>query len=678
MFAATFTADPIADVVSFLLEQLELPVHTTVAQYNQIFQELLDPASALHRNRNGANVILLRLEDWMKGGAAPELVREDVKRFVEAVRLCVSQTQASFLVLLCPGSPVFTGNNERSSLSSELEALISHELAPERGVEVWTSEALLDRNGVTGFHDAESEALGHIPYSQEFMALLGTVIARRLHAMHRNPYKVVVLDCDHTLWNGACSESKPEDIEVDSGRAFLQEFMVAQREAGMLLCLCSRNRLEDVQAMFRSGMNMALKEEHILAVRVGWGPKSEAISSLARELSLDPSSFIFLDDSPVECAEVRAACPEVLTLQLPSDPEQIPVFVKNVWAFDRVETTEEDRGRTDFYRRELQRADVQAHSASLEDFLNSLDLQVSVRPIDHEMVTRVAQLTKRTNQFNLNGARHSEPEIASMQRSPDRVCLAVTAKDRFGDYGLVGAAVCKHSGNELSVDGLWMSCRVLGRGIESKLISEIGAIASARSLASVSIPYRDTGRNEPIRTFLEQIGSLPDHVNGVTRFDYPAGVLAGHKPSFACQSVTAEDRSNSSPRKLHRSPASSNTIERIATEWADSARLMREVRVRRRARNTSTAGLKRTDIEGAICGIWAEVLGENHVNRQDDFFALGGDSLLAVQMLALINRKFNTEIQMDVFFESGFTVADLAITVEHSLASPVKAEAAGA
>src|SRR5262249_10608652 len=151
----------------------------------------------------------------------------------------------------------------------------------------------------------------------------GTMIARRVNVFVGNQYKVIALDCDGTLWNGVLGEDGVEGIEISGARESLQEFMVKQHEAGRLICLCSKNNLEDVMEVFNRRSEMRLKPDHITAMRINWNPKSESLKSLSEELNLGLESFIFVDDSEIECAEVEARCGEVLILRAPKQDNYI-------------------------------------------------------------------------------------------------------------------------------------------------------------------------------------------------------------------------------------------------------------------------------------------------------------------------------------------------------------------
>jgi HAD superfamily phosphatase (TIGR01681 family) len=204
------------------------------------------------------------------------------------------------------------------------------------GVSTSSTEQLVRLYPVEDYEDEYADEVGHIPYSGEMYAALGTVVSRQIMALRRRPYKVIVLDCDETLWKGVCGEAGPAGIHITEGHRALQRFMVKQQQAGMLLCVCSKNNEEDVEAVFAAHAEMPLQKEHLVSWRINWRSKSENLQALSRELQLGLDSFIFIDDSALECSEVQAHCPEVLVLRLPDAAENIPEFLDHVWAFDQL------------------------------------------------------------------------------------------------------------------------------------------------------------------------------------------------------------------------------------------------------------------------------------------------------------------------------------------------------
>ena len=361
-------------------------------------------------------------------------------------------------------------------------------------VHIISSASLLRRYPVNDYYDPHSHHVGHIPYTPECYAAIGTALVRTIFNLKRDPFKVIVLDCDNTLWKGVCGEDGPLGIEVTAPYRALQEFMIGQMNAGMLLCLCSKNNEQDVLDVFDQRTDMLLKREHLVSWRINWNSKSENIKSLAKELNLGLDSFIFIDDNPVDCADVKINCPGVLTLQLPRNTESFSSFLNHIWAFDHTSSTEEDQNRTRMYQESAQRQQYREQSFSLKDFVKGLQLRVEIAEATEDQLGRVSQLTFRTNQFNFTTIRRSENEIKDFLKREDANCLVVRVVDRFGDYGLVGVLMYEAQADRYKVDTLLLSCRVLGRGVEHALVSWLGQRAVKEGKRFVEFTYRADGK----------------------------------------------------------------------------------------------------------------------------------------------------------------------------------------
>jgi len=519
VIGATFTAEPLKDGLDFWLRRLGLPASMRFAPYNQIFQELLDPASLTAGNRGGVTLLLLRFEDWIppEGDKPAEnlaALEQNADEFLSALKSLVERVPAAYVIGLCPPSDSLATNPDLYSALGRLHARIATELAGQNNLYVLDCAQVAARYGVVKVNDTYGDSLGRIPYTPEFFAAAATALARMLFVLRQPPYKVIVLDCDHTLWKGICGEDGVLGIEVDAPHRALQEFMLAQQVGGRLLCLCSKNNEGDVLEVFERRPEMRLQRDHFVAWRINWRPKSENIRSLAQELGVGLDSFIFLDDNPAECAEVRAGCPGVLVLQLPSLADEIPDFLEHVWAFDRLQVTEEDQQRTRFYQQQKQREEFQTGFQSVDAFLDSLNLEIVIRPVAAPQLERLAQLTQRTNQFNATTIRRSPAEIREHLASNGGAGWSVEARDRFGDYGLVGmmlAACPEHSRREsnqaaLVVDTFLLSCRALGKSIEDTMLVHLAQVASEKGCARLKFPYRPTAKNSPVLDFLKRAG----------------------------------------------------------------------------------------------------------------------------------------------------------------------------
>ena len=671
--AATFTAEPLQESMDFWMRELELPATIEFAPYDQVFQQLLDPGSLLAQNRNGVNVALLRFDDWMRprsGFDGPrgldQLMQRNADDLIKAARAAAAQATAPLLVGFCPDSPATTLNWQAQALFGRIES----ELGAIPGI-CLLKPSDFALYSVDDYYDPRRDQLGHIPYTPTFFAALATILARKIHALFYPPHKVIVLDCDNTVWKGVVGEVGVAGIALPPAYLALQRFMVDRAGAGFVLCLCSKNDETDVLEVFDRRSDMVLKRDHLVSWRINWLPKSQNIRSLAQELNLGLDSFIFIDDNPVECAEVQGACPEVLTLRLPID-EDFERFLDHFWAFDRLRVTAEDQRRTEMYKQEADRARFQNEAPTIGEFLAGLDLKVAIAEPGPDQFARVAQLTQRTNQFNLTTVRRNQAEIARLADA-NLECRAVEVSDRFGDYGLVGVVIFGSRGDALEIDTLLLSCRVLGRGVEHRMLNELGEIARRRQLPRVVATLIPTTKNQPARDFL--MGSAAEYgreVDGTWRYLIPADVAATviYRPGEAAAdaSLTAADTGRANPPNIVSGrPRNSERFERIAALLSRPEHVLEAARARATHRG-SRPGLARplvaprNEIESELARIWADLLRLDKVGIRDSFFDLGGTSLLAVDLFAQVESRLGKSLPLTSLIEAP-TIEQLASLV---------------
>ncbi len=680
--SATFIAEPIEASLSAWMMGLGIDAKIEFAPFNQVFQQLLNPLSLLSADPASIKVILLRFSDWRKESGQLELnpgrseslnddIRSHIDEFVAALSAANQRCPSTLLVFVCPEDPSQRENLPEEQLNelSELEDLLAIKTMALAGVRIVTNRELASIYPVADRFDSSADKMASIPYTPIFYAALGTMIARKLHKLLTPPHKVIVLDCDGTLWDGICGEDGPQGIRIDSGRQALQEFVVNQSLQGMLVCLCSKNNEPDVLGVFDVRKDMILTRDHIATWRINWRNKSDNIRSLSQELGLGLDSFIFIDNDPVECAEVRAHCPEILTLLLPADPRSIPLFLKHVWAFDQEQISQEDKERTKLYREHFHRESLRRESPTLKDFLASLNLEINIGPLVENEKVRVSELTFRTNQFNLTTTKRSVAQINKFCRADKGECLTVRVKDRFGDYGLVGAVFCQTHGDTLGIDTFLLSCRALGRGVEHRLVAALGEMALQRGLRYVDLCYIPSSKNEPALDFLRNLsGAIPKTLQNEIIYRMAASEAAQTfydpepertaiereaDPKTATVATTRADL-------RHRATLLSSIPE---TLW--DAALIHRWTVQSHPRKVSDGGFVKpvTPAEICIAGFFAELLGVDQVGVNDGFFHLGGHSLLAMQLLSRVNSAFGVVIEPITLFTTNITVSELVNAV---------------
>ena len=642
--AATFTAEPVEDSLKFWMPTIGLDYTIKFAPYNQIFQQLLVPNSIFNQNHQGINIILLGLDDWMIHHQSEKLLI-NVENLSIALQSAREHNATPYLICFTPASPQLMADPEVALNIKKMEALMADKVTNISGVYFISSSEFSKKYPVNNYYNESGKELGHISYHPTLFTALGTMLARKISAIIHPLYKVIVLDCDYTLWNGVVGEEGPLGIEIDAPRKALQEFLVAQYEAGMLLCLCSKNNEQDVLEVFQRRPEMPLKQKHLVDWRINWHPKSENIKSLAEELQLGLNSFIFIDDNPVECAEVQAHCPEVLTLPLPEKSKNIPRFLNQIWAFDHLNVTNEDQQRTELYRQNIEREKFKHTALDLADFIAGLDLKVEISELTGKQITRVSQLTQRTNQFNFSTIRRSESEIQNLWISKQWECLTVTVSDRFGDYGLVGAMIFQQTTQAIKVDTFLLSCRVLGRGVEHKMLAKLAKIGESRGVKLVEVSYVPTQKNQPALTFLNNYGAKFKRPQGhgfvykfpiktITNFSGFAKQVSQANPSSSSKQRSESTASIKVPEKILSKIEQQLTISRQLYGPEKLLEVINSQKPKKQRPNLSnTYEPPSTKLQTILADLFADILNIQPIGIYDDFFELGGDSLEAALLL---------------------------------------------
>ena len=611
--------------LGFWLETTGLRHRLSFADYGQVLQECLNPASESGRNGAGdLNVFLIRPSD----------LGSSLSETGQALASLVARSTAANLLILCPEEiPVA----DLSPITAPLAGL--------PGIEVVTASELASLYPVAELFDPESNASGHLPYTEPFFVAAATRICRSLSLRHRPPMKVLALDADNTLWGGVCGEDGPAGIRLDGPYRALREFALEKRREGILLALVSKNQEIDVERVFGERADeLLLTRADFSGWKVNWDPKSQSLRELATELNLGLDSFVFLDDNPAEIGEVMANAPGVLALTLPKNPEEIPDLLAHLWPLDTLPATAEDAARADFYRQESSRRDLRSSAPSFADFLHGLNLRIEISETSAADLPRTAQLTKRTNQFNANPLRLSEGELAEKVAS-GATCLSVRVEDRFGDYGLVGAMLAGPvSGENLPAGLFLLSCRAMGKGVERIMLKTLAQRALAAGARTLSIAFTGTDRNEPVRRFFEGIGG----------FTLDAAKIA------ELSAVPDEAEATASPDQANPPVAGSSgplfdpaLALRIATELRDPEAIHRLLIATKRPRPELAQAFVKvgTKTQARLAEIWRGILGLEEVGLEDPFSALGGSSIQLVRLHASLRREFGIALDLVELFE---------------------------
>ena len=297
-------------------------------------------------------------------------------------------------------------------------------------------------------------------------------------ALRGRVVKCVVLDLDNTLWGGVIGDDGLEGIQLNShgdGEAFyrFQLFLRELLKRGIILAVCSKNEMANALLPFEKHPEMVLKRDDIACFVANWNDKADNIRHIRETLNIGFDSMVFLDDNAFERDLVRTLVPGVIVPDLPEDPADYVRAISELNLFETTTFSAEDLQRSELYRLEGLRRSEQASFGSLDEFLKSLKMQMTIARFDPYHLPRIAQLIQRSNQFNLTTRRLTEADCADLMNDASFIPLYAKLTDRLGDHGLIAVVILERLEGELAIRDWLMSCRVLKRGVEQALMKEV-------------------------------------------------------------------------------------------------------------------------------------------------------------------------------------------------------------
>jgi FkbH-like protein len=522
------TLEPIIPVLRAAAWVNNIDLHMHIGDFNTYAQEIFDPQSGLYQFAPDIALLFVHTQD-----IAPDLYNDfadleatDVTQIVERVigdfRSWISTFRTrsqAHLVVHNLELPVATANGvlDSQARSSQAEAirtinLALRQLATEHtGVYILDYDGLVARHGREGWHDQRKWLTMRVPLRSERMITFAQEWLRFIHPLTGRVCKALVVDLDNTLWGGVIGEDGIENIKVGQdypGAAYLalQRAILDLHRRGILLAICSKNNPADAMEALEKHEGMLLRPKHFAALKMNWEDKASNLRAIAAELNIGIDALAFLDDNPAERQLIRSHVPEVTVIDLPSDPMAYAQTLPQCPVFERLTLSAEDRERGRYYAEERQRAELQLQTGSLEDFYRSLQIEVDVGLVTPDTVARTAQLTQKTNQFNLTTRRYNEQQIASLAADPEWRVYTVHARDRFGDNGLIGVAIIHLQKQACDLDTFLLSCRVIGRTVETAVLAEIGVQARALGALCLTGKFIATKKNAPAREFYPSHG----------------------------------------------------------------------------------------------------------------------------------------------------------------------------
>ncbi len=675
----TFTVENLISYFQFWLDQMEYPHQINDVVYNQIEQQLLNPKSEFYRYPNSYNLVFIRIDDWINKENKDhkkqiESAYQKYEQFAAALDSFTRTSSAHLLITLCPSSVKSLQDKSISQLINDLESKINKLALKYQSVYFIHYHEILNDYHVREYDEPLGENLGHLPFTEDFSIGLSTIVCRKIYTTLKPPFKAVVFDCDGTLWKGVLGEDGISGLSLGKAEIKLQQFALDLYNKGYVLCLCSKNEEEDIFEVFSSHPHMLLKNEHIAFRRINWKSKPENLISIAREMNVSLNSIVFVDDNPIECVKVRMVLPEVLAIQKKNNCNNID-YITNSFAFDILKLTEEDKLRSKHYLIDQHRQSFHEKSLSFADFIQGLKLQIDIQPINEETMSRVSQLSFRTNQFNFTTIRRTEREIKQLLKDRKNHIYTVKLKDRFGDYGLIAVMILQEYDNKsIRIDSFFVSCRALGKGVEHEMIQFIVRFAQQKHCSHLIFPFNKTKKNTPAKIFLTTY--FNNHVCDTDKqtLIYCVPLEQAQKVVFKPDQIS-EPQKNDEPQKSdkpHESEISSQILERNAfiskvSQKYYSGELIRDAILKNTQQNRKPLSTGKTNsrTEKILLKYWQQVLNVEHLDVKENFFEIGGRSILIPQILIKLKKFENIDLHIVHMFQYP-TIKSLAQFIEGS------------
>lgn len=539
LFVRNFTIEPIEAFLKIAAYRAGFEADIAYSSYEPAADQQLEQLLGAEPS---VVLVALRLEELapalmkdflgIEHGAAGELADASIDRIVSLTRRIRDHSAASILVhnLVAPIS-LAAGLVDTQDPGGQLNLVrrmnvdLAGSISEIPGAHIVDVDHLFSQLGLRNCYDDRGDRASGAPLSPLALRALADSQIRHTQALKGARVKCVIVDCDNTLWGGVVGEDGAANLLMDHkgpGRRYhdLQQALLDLRRRGIVLAICSKNEEKDVLDVLRNHPDAVLHEDDFAAMRINWSDKAENIMSIADELNLGLEHILFIDDNPVECEWIKGRLPAIQVLQW-SGSSGDQVAIGDVIGFDSLVVTDEDRTRTELYRSEAKRRQASQAATSIEEYLRSLEMVAVIGSARAEHLPRLAQLTQRTNQFNLTTRRYDVSQLHEISDDPDATLLWLELRDRFGANGIVGCGILRRQGETAVIDSLLLSCRVIGRGAEAVLVNRLAKDAQNMGANQLVGEYIPSDRNAQVQELYGRLGFTgPESAGDAQRWNW--------------------------------------------------------------------------------------------------------------------------------------------------------------
>jgi FkbH-like protein len=542
---SSFTINGLEEAIRVKCAESDITCATYLCGYGQYNQDILDQSSKLYEFSPDITFIIIDTRSVLStlfytpytipANDRRTYIDKRVADFVNLVKTFKNRTGSKLVLTNC-SIPTYSpyGICEvrteygLKEMVYDFNARLADAFRSDPQVFLFDFNSFVSKYGEINVLDYRQFLVGDIKVSLSYIPHLAEELMGYIKADLGVNRKCIVLDLDNTLWGGIIGEDGFDRIDLSlkpPGMAFMefQRVLLALYQRGVILAINSRNNEDEALRAIRDHPFMVLREEHFATMKINWSDKISNMKEIAQELNIGLDSIVYFDDDPINRELMSKVMPQIKTVDLPDDPSLYASTLMQINDFNTLVMTNEDRNRGEMYRQEHKRTELKRSSSNLEDFLKQLEIRVTMKKVNNFTIPRIAQLTLKTNQFNLTTRRYQEEDVETLAQDHTKLIGCAQTQDKFGDNGITGVYIVNknHVDKEWFIDTFLLSCRVMGRGIEDAMMGYILSKAKEEGVTKVKAEFIPTKKNKPCEQLLPNFGFKKEGEQWVYTYSVP-------------------------------------------------------------------------------------------------------------------------------------------------------------
>ena len=525
---SSFTLNGLSEILHVKCSELGIGYRSFVAGYNQYAQELINSKSEYYKFSPDVTFLIIDIRNLLgenfffpyniSDNERKSLISEKINH-LENMIMNFEKNLNSKLIIANFNIPSYSPNGVLETkfdfgfheMIEELNKSLRDISKNHNSVYVYNFNQFISKYGEKNIFDYRQFHVGDIQIALNFLPQFGYDLMSYIKPITGTNRKCIVLDLDNTLWGGIIGEDGFDGIELGhspNGKAFVdfQKELLSLWNQGIILAINSKNNFDDAMNVIKEHPNMILREKNFASIKINWNDKAENLKQIANEINIGLNSIVFFDDDKLNQERIKHEFPEVLTVELSSDPSYFSAILKDLNDFNVLQRTEDDIKRGEMYAQQRERKEFQKSISNLDDFLEQLDIQVKMKKTSEFLIPRISQLTLKTNQFNLTTKRYQEEEIRNFANNDKFIVGCAQVLDKFGDNGITGVYIINKEDKVWNIDTFLLSCRIMGRGVENGILSQILIDAKNNGIEEIRANFIPTKKNKPAENFLSDFG----------------------------------------------------------------------------------------------------------------------------------------------------------------------------